>query len=97
MSDVDIGKSAEEDYAESLRWYAERSKQAAEGFETEFARALEAIAANPDLYPFCDDRHRFYRLKRYPFQVIYREAPAGHLLVVTVAHTSGRPDYWSKR
>ncbi|MBI3468278.1 MAG: type II toxin-antitoxin system RelE/ParE family toxin [Planctomycetes bacterium] len=73
MSDVLIGEGAEEDYVDSLRWYAERSKQAAEGFEAEFARALEAIAATPDRYPLCDDRHRFYLLKRYPFQVIYRK------------------------
>ena len=97
MSDVLIGEGADEDYAESLRWYAERSKQAAEGFEAEFARSLEAIAANPDRYPFCDDRHRFYLLKRYPFQVIYREAPDGRLLIVAVAHTSRRPGYWSDR
>ena len=97
MGDVLIGEGAEEDYAESLRWYAERSKQAAEGFEAEFARALEAIAANPDRYPLCDDRHRFYILKRYPFQVIYRKASEEHLLVAAVAHASRRPGYWSER
>jgi len=97
MSDVLVGEGAEEDYAESLRWYAERSKQAAEGFEAEFTRVLEAIAASPERYPFCDDRHRFYLLKRYPFQVIYRVAPDGRLLIVAVAHTSRRPGYWSKR
>ncbi len=92
-----IGKGAEEDYTESLRWYAERSKRAAEGFEAEFVRALEAIAANPEGYPLCDDRHRFYLLKRYPFQIIYRRATDEDLLVVAVAHTSRRPRYWSKR
>jgi len=80
-----------------LRWYADRSKRAAEGFQAEFARALEAIAANPDRYPLCDDRHRFYLLKRYPFQVIYRKAPEEQLLIVAVAHTSRRPGYWSER
>ena len=60
MGNVLITAGAEEDYAESLRWYAERSKLAAEGFEAEFARALEAIAENPDRYPMCDDRHHFY-------------------------------------
>jgi plasmid stabilization system protein ParE len=98
MGKVLIGQGAEDDYAESLRWYAERSKPAADGFEAEFARALEAIAANPDRYPLCDDRHRFYLLKRYPFQVIYRKtADEDLLIVVAVAHTSRRPDYWSKR
>jgi len=96
MSDVLIGEAAEADYAESLRWYAERSKQAAEGFEAEFARALESIAANPDRYPRCDDRHRFYLLKRYPFQVIYRKVSEEELLVVAVAHTSRLPGFWTQ-
>jgi plasmid stabilization system protein ParE len=97
MIDILIGAGAEEDYAESLRWYAERSKRAAEGFEAEFTRVLEAIAANPGRYPLCDDRHRFHLLKRYPFQVIYRMVSEHQLLVVAVAHASRRPGYWSER
>jgi len=97
MRELVIAGGAEEDYTASLRWYAERSKRAAEGFESEFARALEAIGANPDRYPPCDDRHRFYLLKRYPFQVIYRKASADQWLIVAVAHTSRRPGYWSSR
>jgi len=97
MGEVLITDGAEEDYTESLRWYADRSKRAAEWFQAEFARALEAIAANPDRYPLCDDRHRFYLLKRYPFQVIYRKASEEQLLIVAVAHTSRRPGYWSER
>jgi len=97
MPELLIASGAEEDYAESLKWYAERSVQAAEGFEAEFAGALEAIAANPDRYPLCDDRHRFYLLKRYPFQIIYRQASKDRLLVVAVAHSSRKPGYWSDR
>ena len=67
------------------------------GFQAEFSRALEAIAATPDRYPLCDDRPRFYLLKRYPFQLIYRKASEEQLLIVAVAHTSRRPGYWSER
>jgi len=97
MNELLITEGAEEDYLASLRWYADRSKRAAEGFEAEFERALEAIAANPDRYPSCDDRHRYYLLKRYPFQVICRRAPEDRLLIVAVAHTSRRPGYWLSR
>jgi len=92
-----IAEGAEEDYTESLRWYAERSKRAAEGFEVEFGRALEAIAANPERYPFCDNRHRFHLLRSYPFQVIYRAITEDQWLIVAVAHTSRRPGYWLSR
>lgn len=97
MAEILITEGAEEDYTSSLRWYAERSQRAAEGFEAEFARALDAIAAAPDRYPLCDDRHRFYLLKRYPFQIIYRKASEDQWLIVAVAHASRRPGYWSSR
>jgi plasmid stabilization system protein ParE len=97
MSNVVISEGAEEDYVESLRWYAERSKQAAEGFEAEFGQALEAVAEDPERFPTCDPRHRFYLMRRYPFQVIYRKTIDGDLLIVAVAHASRRPGYWSTR
>jgi plasmid stabilization system protein ParE len=97
MANVLIADVAEEEYTDSLKWYAERSRRAAEGFEAEFAHALEAIAAHPDRYPLCDDRHRFYLLRRYPFQIIYRQTSDDRWLVVAVAHTSRRPGYWLNR
>jgi plasmid stabilization system protein ParE len=97
MAELLIGDGAEEDYTASLIWYAERSTRAAEDFEAEFARALEAIAAHPDRYPLCDDRHRFYLLKRFPFQVIYRPAAHERWLIVAVAHAGRQPGYWSSR
>jgi plasmid stabilization system protein ParE len=97
MAEVLAANSAEEEYTDSLQWYAERSRRAAEGFESEFAQALESIGTHPDRYPLCDDRHRFYLLKRYPFQIIYREISEDRWLVVAVAHTSRRPRYWRNR
>ena len=97
MAKVLITQAAEDDYTQSLQWYAERSQWAAEGFEAEFASALQSIAADPERYPFCDQEHQFYLLKRYPFQVIYRQAALDRLLIVAVAHTSRRPGYWSER
>ena len=97
MDELLIAEGAEDDYTASLRWYANRSTRAADGFDAEFARALTAIAADPDRYPLCDDRHRFYLLKRYPFQIIYRKAAEDRWLIVAVAHTSRHPGYWLNR
>jgi plasmid stabilization system protein ParE len=98
MCELLIAEAAEEEYTASLRWYAQRSKTSAERFEAEFAQALEAIVANPERYPACDDdRHRFYLLKPYPFQLIYRMAEEGRWLIIAVAHTSRKPGYWSRR
>ncbi len=94
IPEVLIADAAEKEYADSLKWYAERSRRAAAGFEAEFERALSSIAAHPEWYPVCDDRHRFFLLKRYPYQIIYRSISSHRLLIVAVAHTSRRPGYW---
>jgi plasmid stabilization system protein ParE len=97
MLDVLIAQGAEDDYTDSLRWYAERSLRAANGFEAEFLKALESIAISPDAHPLCDHQHRYYMLKRYPFQVIYRNLETGQVLIVAVAHASRQPGYWAQR
>ena len=90
MDELLIAEGAEDDYTASLRWYAERSTRAANGFDAEFARALTAIAADPDRYPLCDARHRFYLLKRYPFQIIYRKAAEDRWLIVDLSRLVGK-------
>lgn len=97
MSDLLILSEAEEEYSRSLDWYAERSRRAADAFEAEFTRVLEAITKDPERYPLFDNRHRSYLMKRYPFQVIYRNTSTDRILIVAVAHTSRRPGYWSGR
>lgn len=96
MSRPLVTSAAEGDFTEGLRWYAERSLRAAEGFDAEFDHALEVISADPQRFPFCDERHRFYMMSRYPYQVIYREQ-AGEIVVIAVAHAKRQPGYWSGR
>jgi plasmid stabilization system protein ParE len=96
MADVLIAAAAEQDYTEALCWYAQRSKRAANGFESEFEQAIRAIQATPQRFPFCDASHRFYLMRRYPFLVIFRET-SGRLLIVAVAHAKRQPGYWQGR
>ena len=96
MSKLFVTSAAERDFTEALCWYAERSLRAAEGFDTQFDRALEAIAADPQRFPLCDERHRYYSLSGYPFQVIYREHADG-IVVIAVAHAKRRLGYWHGR
>ena len=96
MVDVIVTAAAEQDYAESLSWYAQRSESAALGFEAEFGRAIRLICETPRRFPQCDGLHRFYLMRRYPFQVIYRETSRG-VLIVAVAHAKRHPGYWRDR
>jgi plasmid stabilization system protein ParE len=91
-----VTSAAEWDFTEALAWYAKRSLRAAAGFEAEFDKSLEVIGSDPLRFPKCDDRHQFYWMGRYPYQVIYREhGPVW--LVIAVAHTKRRPGFWRDR
>ena len=96
MIDVVVCSAAEAEYAAALRWYAERSIQAAEAFDAEVDQAIKQIAANPSRFPRCDDQHRFFLMRRFPYQLIYRADNRG-VTLLAVAHTSRSPDYWRGR
>jgi plasmid stabilization system protein ParE len=97
MSKLRVLSPAEREYTEALCWYAERSMRAAEGFDTEFDKALETIRADPRRFPLCDERHRHYLMDRYPYQIIYREESGDEVVVIAVAHTKRRTGYWAER
>jgi len=88
--------AAEVDYTESLCWYTERSVDAATKFEAELDRAINEIASDPERFPQCDDRHRFFLMRRFPFQVIYR-LQDDDVIIIAIAHTSRTPSYWANR
>lgn len=96
MANVIICSAAEVDYTQSLKWYAERSIEAADDFDAEFDRAVSQIAADPERFPMCDTRHRYFLLRRFPFRIIYRIIASG-IVVIAVTHGSRSPDYWASR
>lgn len=96
MARLLITSAAEEDFTQALRWYAERSLDVAERFSDEFDAVLELVAAAPERFPLCDKRHRFCLMRRFPYQVIYRDC-GDHWAVIAVAHAKREPGYWSKR
>jgi plasmid stabilization system protein ParE len=96
MAKVSFLPAAEQDYQEALDWYQTRSVRAAAGFEAAMEVALQRIADAPESPPLCDDRHRFYVLRRYPYSVIYR-VESEDVLVVAVAHARRSPAFWQSR
>ena len=96
MGSVSLLPGALGDYQESLAWYSKRSARATAGFETAIDVALQEIAKTPERWPLCDDRHRVYILRRYPFSIVYR-VEAGDVLVVAIAHSSRDSAYWQGR
>ena len=96
MVELVISSPAEQELADTVSWYLERSIAAAASFEDEFNRAIQSIAADPMRNPKCDSRHHFYLLRRFPFRIIYRLV-GETVWVICVAHTSRKPEYWDGR
>jgi plasmid stabilization system protein ParE len=90
MASVSFLPAAEQDYQEALAWYQARSVQAAAGFEAAMEVALQRLCASPELSPMCDERHRFYVLRRYG-----RSDPRSHR-PSEFLRTTGRPG-WGRR
>lgn len=93
---VDFLEEALEEAEQAAAWYAERSDRAAAAFAAELDRAVETVAEVPLAWPEARHGTRRCLLWRFPFNVVFRIEP-GRLVIVAVAHTSRKPDYWSRR
>ena len=59
-------------------------------------RLLGLIEANPSLFSAYDDEHRFAKLRRFPYSLVYQAQPAG-IYVIAVAHSGRAAGYWEGR
>ena len=96
MTEVKFLPEADIDYREAIVWYEARSSQAASGFEAAFEVALRQITEAPERWTRCDEKHRFYSLRRYPFSIIYR-IETDLILIVAVAHVRRSENFWKNR
>lgn len=96
MADVRFHPEVLTEYTAALAWYRAQSGLAADRFESEVERLVGSIAANPSLFPPYDDEHRFARLRRFPYCLVYQAVPDG-VQVVALAHVRRRPGYWRGR
>ena len=96
MADFTFHPEASTDYVQALRWYANRIRKAARGFENEVERVTAILAGNPMRYPECDAGCREAALTRYPYSLVYRIEPHESIFVA-LEHPSREPGYWANR
>ena len=80
----------------SADFYKIRSPQAAQRFAMAIDEAIRAVDADPNLCARVGSRERACRVKKFPFQIIFRVS-GDVLYVVAVAHAKRRPGYWNRR
>ena len=65
-------------------------------FVAEFERTANFILANPEIGAAYRSAQRRYRLRRFPYSIVYQIA-GQDLRVIAVAHQGRRPGYWAGR
>jgi plasmid stabilization system protein ParE len=97
MASLRIIAAARAEYAEAFNRYRNVSEHVAFGFEAAVQQALESVANSPEAWPFHDEPHRVYKVKRYPYLIIYSFEPDQGVTVLVIAHAHRRPGYWKYR
>ena len=79
-------------------YYESRQAGLGRELEDDIDTALSVILRFPDAAPQWRDRpdRRVTLLDRFPFKIPYQIAEAT-IVVLALAHTSRRPDYWARR
>jgi toxin ParE1/3/4 len=93
---VEFHEAASLEFEAAFAWYFERSERAALRFAREVERAVTSISEAPERFSAGVRGTRRFRLKRFPFALVYRELPST-IEVIAVAHGRRRPGYWKTR
>jgi len=96
VANTSFHPEAQAEYEEAIGWYQVRSPQASMRFEAEVDRVIRVIESNPEIFPKCDDLHRYAVLWRFPYSIVYQHW-IDHVYVIAVAHGGRLPGYWKHR
>jgi plasmid stabilization system protein ParE len=96
MYQIEFLPAADSDVDEGYQWYRKCEVRAAIDFLLAVDDAAQRVRQDPTLGPRIDEEHRFYRLKRFPYYLVYRIEPT-KIVVVAVSHYRRDPAYWHGR
>lgn len=96
MKPVKYHPLAESELIEAARYYESRRRFLGDRFLDRVDETLAEIRVNSAWGRLGHCRTRSWKLRRFPFRVIYLEQP-DRLWIVAVAHLSRKPNYWANR
>jgi plasmid stabilization system protein ParE len=96
MKPVKYHRLAESELVESAKFYEARREFLGDNFLDLLEETLEKIRSNPDMGKPGKFRTRSWKVRRFPFRIVYLEQPE-RIWIVAVAHLSRKPNYWLER
>lgn len=96
-----ILREAEEEARASAIWYDEQLEGLGDDFLDELAEALKQVGDDPNRFPILETmtsskQIRRCVLARFPYVIIF-ETFESEIVVLAIAHTKRRPNYWRTR
>jgi toxin ParE1/3/4 len=93
-----FNRRVSDDLAQALAWYDAISTELGDRFREAVNEAYNAIVSSPELssFAFYDLDVRFYRIRRFPYLVLYR-IEASMIQVIGVFHGTSDPEKWRHR
>lgn len=84
------------EFEESAAWYEEHQPGVGERFQEAVKATERQLQRDPMLGTSYYRQTRKWRMKGFPFNIVYREE-SERIIVVAVAHGKRRPGYWHRR
>lgn len=92
---VVLTAEAREELREATKWYAQRSRRAAEHFVHAYKHARELIQGEPERWAEIEPGIRRVLLQKYPYSLLYA-IEDDTAVVLAVKHHKRHPDYWRR-
>ena len=97
MKPIIIDRRARAELDKAIAWYEKQRQGLGLDLQAEVEKTLAKILENPLLgVPYKATGYRFRLAHRFPF-VVYNLDLDDSIWVAAIAHSSRRPDYWSRR
>jgi len=93
---VRVLEVAQQELDEAIAYYNSQAPGLGDAFLLEAVAAIDRIRRYPHAWHPLGESTRRCRLRRFPYGLIYHE-DKGEVLIVAVAHSHRRPDYWRDR
>ena len=97
MTVVMVGPAGD-DLEEAFAYYHSIRPDLAHRFMTEFRRGIEMVITHPRAWAALDAQHRRFRLRKFPYGIIYRTNESKQEIeVVAVQQLQQEPKRWRRR
>jgi hypothetical protein len=87
---------AEDELDEAVTYYNALTAELGVQFALEVQEGLKRVTEFPDAWHLLGRRVRRYRLKHFPYGIVYAPLPS-EIAVVAIMNLRRKPNYWTKR